>query len=917
MAATLSNLPISVSLSLSLSLFCSLPFFLPFSCVLETYQIVHHHPPAMAIWPFGRKNKRHTIQLGDPETDPPLTTTDTTTTSTIPPESMSSIPPDPEPRLTRKKSKRQKNRHSQPVIHDPSSISSFHDVVATTTTSPLHHQHQQHPPPSTAHSQSSPRHQKNLKNPPSSNLLLSSSVPKQSNPRFDDYLCASHNHHHHQQHPAAVTTAMSRSTSVKGKRNGNHPNNTTTTATNTNTNNGHAVLKKRVSQRKLNKIAREQEIRLMASCPIDIPRRPGDHLSVGPVKRGPPRTRSRRRSDRHRSDTSLSVRDSAASSLSDVSEAHNTFKVNALAAFTPRPLVRYVDAPRLATSRSHNASAASTRREKLPALLTMSEEDLSKRRVERLADDLDAGGLRELLERDRRRREQKDIEDQGRAQRKLERSAERQRKAERRAQKEGGEQKQEEQGQEESAAAPAPAPEPQEDPVVERPDSENYDGNNASRQRLEFLADTRPQEQTGSWLRDSSKGPSHSIRESVDVDSVNVIGNIDDSSIREPPKLGQRPSFAPSHDMGMSRSTLSPSQSQSQSPSRHGVGSPASSQIYGMARESMSDASRTLDSERRMSDHSGRRTNTFSSLFRRGSSRLKRRYRERFQDQPSDLSNTSRVSHASHTSHESFSRIPTQSSGPAPSIPQRPYLRSTGTVKRSQSKFTEHFGDEPLSPPDSRLQSPDIAEEPAEHRGIPIGTAYPIIGSDPDLPARRNNHRSWMTDSVDAESEHVPLSQSLASIDSEGSWMSGHFLRRISQRRLHQPVRHSTGQFESGPDEQPPPPHGEDPSGTEPFVRFSTTNDEERTSADAVEEPDTRPEAPHLADEDPAETWHTEVAKRPVLVNPTARPKSTEGLLKNIQSLSPISGEEEFSPIEEHSAELDYATDEDQQDHIS
>ena len=869
----------------------------------------------MAIWPFGRKNKRHTIQLGDPETDPPLTTTTadtttTTTTTTIPPESMSSIPPDPEPRLTRKKSKRQKNRHSQPILHDPSSISSFHDVVATTqsaSSNPPHQQQHQHPPPSTAHSQS-PRHN-NLKNPPSSNLLLSSSssVPQNSNPRFDDYLCASHNHH--QQQPAAATTVMSRSTSVKGKRNGNN-NNTTTT----NTNNGHAVLKKRVSQRKLNKIAREQEIRLMASCPIDIPRRPGDHLSV---KRGPPRTRSRRRSDRHRSDTSLSVRDSAASSLSDVSEAHNTFKVNALAAFTPRPLVRYVDAPRLATPRSHNASAASTRREKPPALLTMSEEDLSKRRVERLADDLDAGGLRELLERDRRRREQKDIEDQGRAQRKLERSAERQRKAERRAQKEGGEQKQEEQGQEESAAAPAPAPEPQEDPVVERPDSENYDGNNASRQRLEFLADTRPQEQTGSWLRDSSKGPSHSIRESVDVDSVNVIGNIDDSSIREPPKLGQRPSFAPSHDMGMSRSTLSPSQSQSQSPSRHGVGSPASSQIYGMARESMSDASRTLDSERRMSDHSGRRTNTFSSLFRRGSSRLKRRYRERFQDQPSDLSNTSRVSHASHTSHESFSRIPTQSSGPAPSIPQRPYLRSTGTVKRSQSKFTEHFGDEPLSPPDSRLQSPDIAEEPAEHRGIPIGTAYPIIGSDPDLPARRNNHRSWMTDSVDAESEHVPLSQSLASIDSEGSWMSGHFLRRISQRRLHQPVRHSTGQFESGPDEQPPPPHGEDPSGTEPFVRFSTTNDEERTSADAVEEPDTRPEAPHLADEDPAETWHTEVAKRPVLVNPTVRPKSTEGLLKNIQSLSPISGEEEFSPIEEHSAELDYATDEDQQDHIS
>lgn len=156
------------------------------------------------------------------------------------------------------------------------------------------------------------------------------------------------------------------------------------------------------------------------------------------------------------------------------------------------------------------------------------------------------------------------------------------------------------------------------------------------------------------------------------------------------------------------------------------------------------------------------------------------------------------------------------------------------------------------------------------------------------------------------DDDNVPLSQSLASIDSEGSWMSGNFLRRISQRQSNHPVRHSTGQFE-GPDDAS---HVEDVPG---FVRFSSGNDEERTSADAIEEPEAQPDL-RLPDEDPAETWHTEVAKRPVLVNPTVRPKSTEGMLKNIQSLSPISAEAEFSPIEEHSAELDYATDED--DHV-
>ena len=143
-----------------------------------------------------------------------------------------------------------------------------------------------------------------------------------------------------------------------------------------------------------------------------------DHLAVAPVRRG--LTHSRR-AERHRSDTSLSNRDSA-SSLSEDFSGTNTFKVNALAAFTPRPLIRYVDPPRLpSTSRSQNASAASTRRERLPAL-TVSEENLSKRRIDRLADDLDAGGLRELLERDRRRQELKIIRDNERAQRKLERS---------------------------------------------------------------------------------------------------------------------------------------------------------------------------------------------------------------------------------------------------------------------------------------------------------------------------------------------------------------------------------------------------------------------------------------------------------------------------------------------------------------
>lgn len=864
----------------------------------------------MAIWPFGRKSKRHTIQLGDSESAVNSALNSPTNNlqqqqqqqqeshperhSSIVPESMAPVTADVEPRLTRKTSKRQKNRHSQPVLHPPLSTASFQDVVATRSVSSS----QPHPP-RTAHSeQNHQQQQQQFSRPPR--------LVKQKRSRLDA-----------NSRPNQQPVAMSRSLSSKGNRN-NDPASLTAVANN----NGHAVLRKRLSQRKMNKIAREQEIRLMTSSPIDIPRRRGDPVAVGPVKRGPSRAT---RAERHLSDTSLSNRnDSATSSFSDLGDFNvnyhhghnknddsnntNRFKVNALAAFTPRPLIRYAE-PRMPASRSHNASAASTRRER-PLPGTVSEENLSKRRIDHLADGLDAGALRELLDRDRRRQELKNIKDQERAQRKLERSAERQRRAE-------------ENQPEEPPVTSDPEPEPEQERELDPETSNRLPGIEESPRGRDNEDNDVPGELTtrplvGSWLRDASKEPSRSARESIDSGdgAANVVNNIDDSSIREPPKLMQRASFARSQEMGMSRTTLSPTHSQSQSPSRHGMVSPTSSLIYGMARESMSDASHTVDSERRLSDHSGRRTNTFSSLFRRGSSRLKRRYRERFQD-TSDLSN---ASHPSHVSRESFSKIPTQSSAPTassvqPPPPPRPFNRSTGTMRRAQSKFTEHFGDEPLSPPDSRLQSPDILEEggPSEStsRGIPIGTAFPIPGSDPDLPARRNRHqRSWITDSVDgAEADNLPLSRSLASIDSEGSWMSGHFLRRISNRRKsNHPARHSTGQFDKGPTEEASPGNEETP-----FVRFSSNNEEEPPSGEPIEEPDTRPDVPRLADEDPAETWHTEVAKRPVLVNPTVRPKSTEGLLKNVSAMSAMSADvDEIGPIEEHAAEIDYATDEDQ-----
>ncbi|KAF7596343.1 hypothetical protein BBP40_002087 [Aspergillus hancockii] len=647
---------------------------------------------------------------------------------------------------------------------------------------------------------------------------------------------------------------------------------------------GPAVLKKKLSKRKAYEIAREREIRLMSSSPIDIPH----HSTTLPTEqssaytRGAPRAQSRR-SDRHLSDVSLSLRDSA-SSLSDYAESC-TFKVNGFAAWTPRPVIRYVEAPRVATARSLRPSETSTQREKTTAISASEENLRSKKRVDKLADDLDAGALRELLDRDRRRRERKKAEEYEKLQRRLQRAAEQQRLEE-----------------EMARSSRNPESETQDMPEAHRgrpgaeSQAESGDTVGETSSGLNKAQSLAPGASTGSWLR----GVSKDTERNQSLESVHVIGNIDDSSIRER-KLGMRRSFAPSQEMGMSRSTLSPCHS----PTRREVYSPTSSQAYGLGRESTSDMSRTIESERRLSDHSSGRVNTITSLFRRGSSRLKRRYRERFQGRGSEFS--------SNTSHESFFKVPTHSSGPPPYVPPKSFLHS-GTVKRSQSKFKEHFGDEPLSPPDSRLQSPDIPEEPIDQAEMEIEksdmysrTQYPIPGSDPELQDTRGNHHdSWTGDSLEGDVDNVPLSQSLASIDSEGSWMSGQFLRRISQR-TSTPVRPSLSSSRNKLDEEcEESPKEDDISGNEQLVKFGTNHDENARASSNILDNDF--EMIH-ASEPADETWHEEIARRPVLVNPAVRPKSNEGLLNNVHSMCAVSVEEEFSPIEEHPAEFHFETD--------
>ncbi|EKV10340.1 hypothetical protein PDIG_26080 [Penicillium digitatum PHI26] len=616
-------------------------------------------------------------------------------------------------------------------------------------------------------------------------------------------------------------------------------------------------LRRKLSKRKANEIMREREIRMLSSTPIDIP---NDNVLENRRRKA-----NGRRADRYLSDISLSIRNSATSSTSDISDPY-TYKVNAFAVLTPRPVVHYVEAPRLQTARSGNPPSSSRQeRERLQALTT-SEEDFyySKRRVNELADSLDAGALRELLDRDRRRREKKQVDDQERLRRKLQERADAQQAEEQKFQ-----------AATHVESEPGPQITQPEPSIAEVSEPEDVVLNEET---IAPLVDepTAVAPRKESWLLQAFKGSENPGRESRE--SSRVVGNVDDGSIRER-RLVQRPSFAPSNDISMSRTTLSPSHSSL----RHGINSPAQSQIGGPS--STSDISRGVDSESRLSDTSGRRGNTITSLFRRGSSRLKRTYKERFHDNVLEFSNAS---------HESFYKIQTQTS-PPPSIAHPRILMPTGTVKRSQSKFTEHFGDEPLSLPDSRLQSPDIPEEVLESSLERDETFLREPTPSPCVDIKNPNrsyHRSLASEGVDTEADNVPLSQSLASIDSEGSWMSGQFFRRMSQKPCS--PAGSNLKFFGQDSVEAPADASEDVESM----------DEPRRLSSNILEPDLDPEVVDGSDSYPTERWHNEVGRRAVVVNPAFRPISTQGMLRGFPSLTPISAEEDYILEETTPSEL-------------
>lgn len=649
------------------------------------------------------------------------------------------------------------------------------------------------------------------------------------------------------------------------------------------------IIRRKSSKRKANDHAREQEIKAMSS-PIPVPKRPTSH-NPGILARDSRKIPGglTRNLDRPTSEVSLPMAESMQSALSVTSDQH-AFKVSAFDALSPRPTIRYSENPRSATS-SLKQSRTSTRKGKQPMILE--EATRSKKRVDDLADDMDAGSIRELMEREKRRLEKKGKSDHEKLQRKLLRRAAKQTQREGRD-GDGGDGETEKRKKEEedvglgiggTSTAPNLATtlqEPTRDQAVKTPES---------------------------WLKDPSR--EHLPAEDPFHDPVvgTSISHLEDPTSK--PDDRDDAVLETAKAVRLSSASMSPPSS----PIRH-IQEPSNlSQFSELAPADTPEVPERLDPDhRRDSDTSARFSTSWRNIFRRSDTRAKRDSADRGRVVRSEFSNTSRESVHRQMPPSAFTRIPRQRSG---------------TPIRTQSRFKEDLPELPISPPDSRMQSPEMSRQsplpdiPGSRgtdivgataaSGQPLSEIHPAFRQ--EVALSRHASLRGRANSPEGPPSGV-LSQSLASVDSEGSWLTGKPVKRLSQP---QPLRESGGSFQEpsqelgqsdddvlgtpeeekymgtltpARDEEPP----KIPERRRPYMGPTT-----RLGSDSDDESVFHPPPAALAQEEGK--WHGAVGKHPTIVRqaPGKRAKSREGLLNEYQNTeesgeSSPSGDSPVSP---------------------
>ncbi|TFB00533.1 hypothetical protein CCMA1212_007642 [Trichoderma ghanense] len=455
------------------------------------------------------------------------------------------------------------------------------------------------------------------------------------------------------------------------------------------------------------------------------------------------------------SDLSLPIPMSIESRMSSDSN-YSAYRVTALDSLAPRPTLRY-QGTRLLPSRASVPTRSGSQRNRLAAL---DEETLkAHKRIDELADEFDAGELRELMERDARRRERNRQREHERAERRLARKAEKQKMQEETARQRG-----------------TPSPENLERGVMGREVGLGIDP------------------------------PSTVVTSSKQRTSPEPMSDVEEVAPKTP-KTPQPEPLETFHRVDTAPRETEPTPAPERFPQTSGkldervpAIPPALLKLEGHLVPKTSTSGSTFDSDKdktssamdddattRKGSEASSKTNriSFSTLLRWGRSR-------RSSGGPSSFSNTSReeMSAAAAAAHAHSQARSTES--PVSSYSGN-YLSSkpgSGPPKRTRSRFREDLPELPLSPPRSRLQSPEAdASLPsvAEYKSaVPEPIQIPTLRDDTPTSGHRSIDMPQIRASRDkmygSHSAEPHLSMSLASVDSEASWLSGRVGSQRSQR---------------------------------------------------------------------------------------------------------------------------------------
>ncbi|KAF2451549.1 hypothetical protein P171DRAFT_8320 [Karstenula rhodostoma CBS 690.94] len=621
---------------------------------------------------------------------------------------------------------------------------------------------------------------------------------------------------------------------------------------------------------------REEEIRAMT---MPLPQKRPAGKSGDMLRRDSKKVKGslNRRLERPESNISLPLEDSIHSSMSSNSD-HRAFRVSALDMFSPRPTVRCSVGSQYYTSGNDtsplsNKTRSNPQRGRQPGNRDAPQDwkeirDKRSSRIDDLADELDTGALREILDRDQRRREKKRKAEDERLRRRLERRAEKQQAAE--------------------AAPPTPGT-----PTVPRKDAQGTIGLGIERDAsvpthmlMEDVQPSTPQRRPPPLtpqVEDIGQLPTplESPMEEPVISNAQAVrysrGSVSATHTRGPSNVSQMPELLSERlAQEMPIDSIESVHDPTTSGSLHVVDT----------LDTVATSKKSADRRRRSSE--GRRMAVFASLFRRG----KRRSQDPGRTTPSEVS-------FSNTSRESMSRQPLPAHLVAPPPPPPPptapiaIKRPSSVPRRTRSKFREDLPE--FTPPDSRVQSPEIIHNSA------IAARR---RSQPPAGLRIESDRSGAAQTDSPVSPGVPnagvMSQSLASVDSEGSWLSGKPIKR-SSNKSH--LRSSVGSTTALKTQEPFSASYEELGlpDDEYFRRMTPQPDEHRPSLlsrelsrkpssmamSPLEDPvnaadsDNEEAAPTRSrtSQEEDELVHSSIGRHPTVIHHQARVKSREGLL--------------------------------------